>query len=421
MSTPSISIVEMANLARTSRRLRTPTHVWQVRHKPWTIQPVCIAPVQAGETMTSASFKARVVSDPMKNPLIGAWIEYYWFYVKLRDLDARDTITQIMIDPTKNLTSLHSAAKTETYHYAGSVDWTQLCLDRIVQEYFRDEGEPLNGYGGDGVIGGMPIAKAVPGKTNMFDSAIRDDDVGSVNDLTDPHSTDVMTQYQAAYDKMRAARMIDMTFDEWLGTFGIHVRTDEQQHIPELLRYHKTWTYPANTIEPTTGMPSSAYSWAVSGDMEKDRLFREPGFIVGVSVFRPKIYLKGQTGSGVGMLDTAESWLPALLGDQPWSSLRKFAATASGPISGQGASPANDYWIDVRDLFMYGDQFVNFALTETDAGLVALPRAGLERQYVLDADRNALFVDAVTKCLVRQDGIIDLRIKGSPLTTVDQT
>lgn len=184
---------------------------------------------------------------------------------------------------------------------------------------------------------------------------------------------------------------------------------------------HRDWQYPSNTVEATTGVPSSAVSWAVSDRLDKDRFFREPGFIFGVTVARPKIYMSNQKGAAVEMLNTAESWLPSLLGEQPWTSLRKFAATA-GPVAGLGASPANDYWVDVRDLFMYGDQFVNFALTETDAGFVALPKAGMNKHYVSDADRKALFADGTgAKSLVRQDGVVNFTIKGSPLTTVDHT
>lgn len=412
--------MEMLQTGRTSRKLRSPAHHWQVRHKPWEIQPFLIAPVQPGETMKGAMFKSRVVSDPVKNPLIGWWIEYYFFYVKLRDLDARDTITQIMIDPTKNLSTLTSAAKLDTYHYAGGVDWVDLCRQRVVKEYFRDEPEAYAGNGGFGVIGGVPLAKAVPPRANWLDSALNQADTGAPNDLQDPHYDVEIAAYQAAYDRMRAARMVDMTFDEWLGTFGVNVRKDEAQHIPELLRYHKEWTYPANTVEATTGVPSSALSWAVSGSLEKDRQFREPGFICGYTVARPKFYLGSQTGAAVHLLDTAESWLPPMLEDQPWTSLKKVLGGSAGPVALQAASPGGDYWVDVRDLFTYGDQFVNFALTETDAGLVALPRAGMKKDYVSLADRDALFTNGA-KNLVRQDGRIDLQIMGSHRTTVDRT
>lgn len=413
----------VSQMAKTSRKNRYPKHHFNVRTKPWTIQPICIAPVIPGETMQQALYQARVVTDPIKNPLIGWWIEYYWFYVKLRDLDTRDILTEMMLDPTQSVTGLNSAANVPNYHSASSPDFVQMCLNRVVTEYFRDEGEAYDA-GGPGVIAGQPIAKAVGPRSSWMDSVALDTVLAARqdNDLQNPND-DVeggLSQYQQAYDRMRAMRMIDMTFDEWLETFGVRVRKDEQQHIPELLRYHREWSYPSNTVEPTTGTPSSAVSWSVSDRIDKDRYFREPGFIFGCTIARPKIYMSGQKSTAVEMLNTAESWMPAMLGDQPWSSLRKFVAT-DGPLRGLGASPANDYWVDVRDLFTYGDQFINFDLAATDAGLVALPKVGMNKHYVADADRNGLFSDIANKNLVRQDGVIDFRIKGPPQTTVDQT
>lgn len=405
------------NLTTTSRKTRKPKHSWQVSHKPWTIQPICIAPVMPGDTLTSALYQSRVVTDPVKNPLVGGWIEYYWFYVKLRDLDARDTITNLMLDPAANLSSLHTAAKADTYHYAASVDWAQLCLNRVVKEYFRDEPEAYDA-GGPGVVEGMPLAKVVSPGENWLDSAINQATTGNPNNLQDPHDDVQIAAYQAAYDKMREMRMIDMDFDDWLGTFGISVRKDEQKHIPELLRYHRDWTYPANTVEPTTGVPSSALSWAVSDRLDKDRFFREPGFIFGVSIFRPKIYLGNQQGAAVHMLETAESWLPAMLGDQPWTSLRKFTS-GTGPITGQAATPGGDYWVDVRDLFLYGDQFINMT-RDGAANAVALPGSGFLKAYVTEAMRTGLFMTA-GKNLVKQDGVINFTIKSSPMVATDQT
>lgn len=416
---PVATVVQQST---TSRRNRYPKHNFQIRHAPWAIQPFMIAPVIPGETLTRALYQSRCVTDPIKNPLIGWWTEYYFFYVKLRDLHERDTLTEMMLDPTQSVAALNSAANVSTYHSATAPDFVSMCLRRVVEEYFRDEGEAYDA-GGPGVIGGLPIAKAVGPRANWMDSVALDTALAAKadNDLQNPNhpSDDGLLQYQQAYERMRAMRMVDMTFDEWLETFGVRVRTDEQQHIPELLRYHREWSYPANTVEPTTGVPSSAVSWAVSDRIDKDRYFREPGFILGVTIARPKIYFSGQKSTAVELMAKPEAWMPALLGDNPWTSLQKVVAT-DGPLRGLGASPANDYWVDLRDLFLYGDQFLNFALTETDAGLVALPRAGMQKHYVLASDREALFANA-TKQLVRQDGVVDLTIKGPPLTTVDHT
>lgn len=415
----AISVAALTNpLAKNTRILRKPKHTFSIRQKPFEITPILIAPVLPGETMTSALYQSRAVSDPIANPLIGWWLEYYFFYVKLRDLDARDTITEVMLDPAATMASLNVAADNpSTYAKTGNPDFVELCRRRVVAEYFRDEGEAWNVPAG--MSGNIPLMKAVPKGANWMDSIMRDATVKTANDLQNPHDTVDLSQYQLAYDRMRTMRMIDMTFDEWLGTFGVSVRTDEQQHIPELLRYYRAWTYPANTVDPTTGVPSSACSWAVSDTLEKDRFFREPGFIVGYSVARPKLYLSGQTMAAANLLNTAEAWLPPMLRDQGWSSIVKVASNA-GLLGGQGASPANDFWVDLRDLWLYGDQFTNHDISAAGNSSVPLPAANLQKEYVTTAMTTALFTTAA-KNMVRQDGVIDFKIKGHPTTGTDLT
>ena len=72
---------EIVNAAKMGRKLRRPEHPFILRHKPWQIQPFLIAPVIPGETMSNLLMQARVVTDPINNPLIGWHIEYYYFYV----------------------------------------------------------------------------------------------------------------------------------------------------------------------------------------------------------------------------------------------------------------------------------------------------------------------------------------------------
>jgi len=155
---------------------------------------------------------------------------------------------------------------------------------------------------------------------------------------------------------------------------------------------------------------------AISDRFDKDRYFREPGFILGVTVMRPKIYISGQKSSATEMLNTPEAWLPALLGDAPWSSLRKFAANA-GPLASAAPTPSHDYWVDVRDLFLYGDQFVNHAAA---ANKIAAPSAASELRYATAAMADALFKQASAN-KIRTDGVHRLAVKGHQTTATDNT
>ena len=78
-SNPLASVV---GVAPTGRAMRKPSHPFQIKHKPFLIAPFFIAPVLAGETLKNLLLQSRAVSKPVKSPIIGWWLEYYFFYVK---------------------------------------------------------------------------------------------------------------------------------------------------------------------------------------------------------------------------------------------------------------------------------------------------------------------------------------------------
>ena len=73
-----------------------------------------------------------------------------------------------------------------------------------------------------------------------------------------------------------------------------------------------------------------------------------------------------QDTAAISLLTDAFSWMPAIMKDDPHTSLKKVAGnsaalpftSASTPAGGQ-LDADESYWFDVRDLFLYGDQFIN--------------------------------------------------------------
>ena len=203
-----------------------------------------------------------------------------------------------------------------------------------------------------------------------------------------------------------------MDFDDYLRTFGIRVAPAESDK-PEMLRYSSTWQYPANTVEPTTGVPTTAWSASVSDRMDKDRFFKEPGFIIGITCFKPKVYLGNQTGSVTGIMDNAMRWLPRMMADDPYTSmvLLDQANKENGPLTGQ----TDGYWFDLKDLFLYGEQYSNFAMTAAD-GAIGMPMASGQKRYPTLAMANSIFVSGSGGVLL-EDGIVNLSILGSQRDT----
>lgn len=409
---------------KTGRVNRKPSHDFFMRTRPWAIQPFVIAPVLAGETMKNALLQSRAVSDPIKAPLIGWHLEYYLFYVKLRDLDVRNQLTEMILTPGYNMAPLLAADYQERYQtLKGQLPWVKWCLDRVVAEYFRDEGD------GNPLIDTLPAA-TFQTKPNYLDSAKLESAVPVQEDGlpgTDAHAPDIPAGFEAHYaqwEHMRALKLIgDATFEDYLATFGVKTPAAvlaEDDHKPELIRYVRDWAYPSNTVDPSTGVPNSVLSWSVSERADKDRFFKEPGFLFGVTVTRPKVYLGNTHGNAVAMLNDTFAWLPALMSADPFTSLKRFTPQA-GPLGhpdNVASSPTEAYWVDARDLFLYGDQMSNmWADAANDQNVVMAPRANLQRRFATDAEATSLFAFA-ERTRIRQDGVIQFTIAG---TQVDHT
>lgn len=415
MATRKITRTSSAPASRTPRVGRRPEHPFNLHTKPFAVVPFMIAPVLPGETLDSGLLQSRVVTDPIKHPLIGWHKEYFWFYVKLRDLDAREAITAALTNPESTMPGALSALDSKYYTAAGGIPWAKLCLQRVIEEYFRDENEAWNSW----MIDGYPAAKV---RNDMWsDSLMADADfdrrqqevtgTGEGGAILAEDIDDAMKTWQMLKDN----QLTEMTYDDWLRAYGV-TPTDSKSaevkdlHRPEMLRHVREWSYPSNTIDPANGTPRSAVSWSVAARLDKARFFTEPGFILGLTTARPKVFFAGQTGSIVGHMDDAISWLPPQVADNPWKSFINFAKD-TGPVPAM--VDANGYWIDLKDLFTRGDQFINYPLVATDPGLVALPKPNGQTKYVTDTDVAELFVstEAATQ-RVREDGVCQLIIRG---------
>lgn len=414
-------------MPRQSRATRQPMHTWLLKTKPYQLQPMALIPVLPGETLRSILWQARVVTDPIIAPLTGWHKEYYWFYVKHRDLDGADDFVEMMLDFNKSMSSYNEAHANPWYNYATSIPWAKLCTKRIVEEYFRDEGEDwLTGAHIDNV----PLVKTKHNEGSWLQSAILKSQLTTIDvdvqvDATPNPDTVSARDIDIAlrqWEFLRANRLTEMDYEQYLQTYGVRVRVEEQ-NIPELLRYTSEWSYPSNTVDAGDGSVASAVSWAISARADKDRFFKEPGFIVGLTCTRPKTFRLNQDGAAAGLLNNAFGWLPAILDDDPTTSLREVAG-GTGPLATICATAGtDDYVVDIKDLFVRGDQFVNFDLAANVDPVVALPTADLaEKSYASSTDAAKLFVDDLgTAITIREDGVATVTISGRVVDTTPES
>ena len=414
---PGISVegAVVAEVPRTGRKQRRPSHPFYLQYSAYDIQPFLLAPVLPGETMKNALLQAKCTTDPLASPLIGWWNEYYIFYVKLSDMvDVFDELSEMLLKNTAP-SFLNTAAVATQFYNGSGINFTQQCLKRVVETYFRDEEEVANGaiaLGAAATGGGGYKAKVL--RNNALQSLVLDSDTpaAEVEELPGQvYPSDLpahLSAFEEQYDQWKelvAMRMTEATFEDWLRSFGVRAPREEREnlHIPELIRYVREFGYPANHAVGGTAAP--IMSWSIAERADKDRFFAEPGFIFGVTCCRPKVYLSKQTGAVAHQLSNAFAWLPAVLQEQPYTSLRKFDET-TGPVR----DLASDYWLDIRDLFMYGEQFVHFG---AGANVVTLPDDSavsgqpLNADYAANTDIAPLFANTTN---IRCDGRVDLSI-----------
>lgn len=401
--------LQIVNAPRQVRTPRRPQHTWYLRQVPFTIQPFMIAPVLPGETLENFSFQARCVTQPVANPIIGWWCEYFWFYVKLTDLDDREAFMDLMINPDNTtVAALKETDDTVSQYFnpgtQSSINYVEKCLKRVTEDFFRTSDESWNNV----TINGLPLASTVG--NSVLDSFINDDSFQtSIEPTIDTSGASVgITVIEAAmrrWELLKLDNMTDLSYEDYLRSYGVNIA--EAAHRPELIRFVREWQYPSNTIDPTTGAPTSAVSWAIRERGDKARYFKEPGFIFGVTVVRPKIYFGTQSEPVSNFLDDVYAWLPAVLNQDANTSLRQFTA-GTGPFK----SNTDDYWLDLKDLFMHGDQFMNVAPTTSGINQLQLPTAaGVWKYPTNQAMLDGLFVNANSYCHV--DGIASFNIRGN--------
>lgn len=414
-----MSIRLVQPVAKTDRVGRYPKHTFEVDSRPYVITPFMIAPVLPGETMDNLFMESRVVSDPVKNKLIGWKQEYYYFYVKVTDL-LTTAIRDMFIDPANVdlAATLGIGANSQPFYTAkGGINYAERCYDAIVKEYFRDEGELASDYN---TPDGLAIAQIRD--TFWMDSLTDKDKMpegAAISSATDMGDLDRLLD---AFEQLRALGLANMTYEDFLRSYGISIPNKDEDK-PELLSRFSDFQYPSNTVDPATGVPTSALSWVFKNGDKKNKFFKEPGFLVGLSVTRPKVYYSGLAGNLAAHMSRAWDWMPNYLRDMPETSLKNFAGD-TGPLGDRTTAP-DGYWIDMNDLLMYGDQWQNhtpFNVVPATDGVrhaVALPTGDtFNSKYMTSAMLDEFF--SGTPKLIRQDGYVSLSIKGMQRDTTAQ-
>jgi len=405
----------------TERVNRYPKHNFRCNSLPFTAQGFFLARVLPGETLNNLFFESRVITDPINNSIIGWKKEYFFFYVKASDLGIPE-FKEMFVDPNNAdliaLTALESPGnQLATYNAKGGIDWMALCRTRIVDEYFRDDGEVANDFKTATTYINTPIVQI---RENTWLDSLTDDSVmpegAAIAGATDMGDLDRLYN---AFEQLQAMGLSNMTYEDFLRAQGIHI-PDRDENRPTMLAHFSDFTYPSNTVTQGTGAVTSACSWVFKQGTKKPFFFKEPGFLVGITVTRPKTYFSGLAGKVADFATRAWDWMPFYMMDMPETSLKYFAAD-TGPL-GDRTTATDDHWIDLRDELLYGDQFQNVvpfnaAPVEVGSENMVVGPTGLtatqkQWKYPSETAIKAMFKTPAAAFFVKEDGYVSLSIKG---------
>jgi len=336
--------------------------------------------------------------------------------VKHRDLAGWDTDTSIgkeMMDMMISNASLAGFQDADgnawSYCYPGAVDYVLECTKRVVDEYFRDQGENWD----DQLLDGVPLVKIYgKGQSDAFEKLTLATDYED-RTVAVPDDMNELELSWLEWQAMKDADMIDMDYQDWMKTYGSHVRPEEQRvdlHRPEDISHYGNLAIRLTQWSRRLAFRRPLLAGVSPRAWISLNFFKEPGWLIGYNTVRPKVYLGNQQGALAGLMQTRATWLPAVLNNQQDVS-HVLVDDLAGPLA---ATMAVDYWVDLKDLLNYGDQFVNYATPasgNTGVPFVELPLSTGVRRYAASTEIMALFADT-TNGRFRQDGICSLSIMG---------
>lgn len=425
---PQVVVPASRQQSRVGRYPKTP---FNLIFKPWQIQPFCLFPVLPGESLKGAHLEFQCWSDPLlANSKNTGWTnEGALFYVPWSCLPGWEAATDglgkdmrdMMVSGESQAGNQDSDGNAWTYCAPGAIDYVLEATKRVVECYYRNEGEAWDVSTTDGV----PMAPAFgPTHKDVLDKLTLASAYADRRQGLDFDGSGTITADDWLLAMQHAAAIQDgtgptMDYEDWLRSAGgqamIGTKDPERDvyHEPELLAKWREWGMPTNTVEPSTGVPAVAQGWRVTKQLKQAFRFPEWGWILGVQLVRPKVYYSAQQGLFAGMMQTRDNWFPPNLDGRQYEP-HLLIDDATGPLKAVMDAGNVDYWVDLRDLLNGGEQFLNYAPSSASAPVVTAPAADGTRRYVTSTNQMAVFTDT-TNGRLRCDGVIALNVAGQAI------
>lgn len=365
--------------------------------KPFGIYPIYAFPMLPGESVDYASLAGRFISQPMKHPIAGAWLEFW-----IASCPVRLYSEALVSQQAPSLTGLTYGADTpRMFGKSGQVANIKLAYDKITQEYFQRPGEvspTLDGVMQAPIVGVDWMENLMPVPDSINEADMPEDAINT--ELTGFALEDEMSLMEIN-DYRRVEQM-----------FG--VGDPESQSRPRIHRYLRTWQLPQVVVDPATGAPRSAHYFDVKLNLQKRFKVREHSVVMVLACWRPFMVPGLAAASVMGRLQGLKEWLPPSK-ERAWSILNSDDAVFTANL----LASTDTLVYDRSDVFVRGEHFSNCGSTETPYPVpktTNIAGTGVSRvrgNFCSSAEIDALFVGAnATDKVMHYQGMGQARIFG---------
>lgn len=365
---------------------------------PFGLYVLAAAPVFAGETLSAAFLQGRMQTQPVKNPLSGAWAEMWVVSVPL-SLVSESLINDIA-PSTAGFTA--GADRPRFFTKSGGVDWIKLCYDKVVSEYFRRPGA-----GGAQIDGVEMLPKMGVDWTE--------------NLMLKPASADptkwpqmAVTEELTGLDLETERQLIEASdYRRFTQQFGVRDPRDDLR--ARIHRYVRSWTLPKSTVDTATGMPRASFGWDLAMKMEKGHRMKEHSLVLVLAGWRPLMLNTLAPWSFLQRMSGLKHFLPPNRAGA-WDTIQ-----GNDPVFKAGFGVVGDTLVyDRSDVFCRGETFINCGAAESPYppivsanGLVSDGQDGIRSKFPTVAEINAMFVGSTAVDRVGYyQAMLQLRING---------
>lgn len=367
---------------------------------PFGLYPVFAFPVLPGETVGAVQARGRFISQPLKSPIAGAWMEGWVFEVPLRLIN-ENFFSQL------NPSTAGHVAGSQSYRFftnTGQVTLIQEAYNLVVEYFFTRPGTT------------PPTVETGITQLPLISTDWMDNLQTMPASLTEANMPENILDTEIVGMSIEDERALIEADDyrQFVQMFG--PKDPESQSRPRLRRYFRQWGIPNNVIDPSSGVPRSTHFFDLNWGLRKGFRAQEPAICVCMMAYRPQMQKTVAQGSYLGRMVGTGEWFPPK-GQAAWSVINGDDPIL--PAAWDTGSPAADYIFDRSDVFMRGESFINqssannpYPPPTSALGSDADPQA-IRGAYCSTAEWQALFANAgVTDRLMYYQGIGSARVGG---------